>query len=207
MGGIFHPNGLAMKCMNWLADMCQIQLLWIFYSLRGGIVLGLFPATRAMFYMHRQLIMKNEVASLSQQFKMEYRQHFKRANQMGYVISGIGAFLMLYLRSTLLLKIDFAFYFIALAYALVVFFILLNLYMLVMLSHLKLDEKEVWRQALFVIFLSPGHTLLILLVLFAFFFMVRVIPVLTPVLLIAVLSYVVSYVALKAINKVICHYQ
>lgn len=207
MEGIFHPNGLAMKCMNWLADMCQIQLLWIFYSLRGGVVLGLFPATRAMFYVHRQLIMKNNAASLAQQFKIEYHQNFKRANQMGYLISGIGAMLIFYLRSTLLLKNSFAFYFVGLAYALIVFFVLLNLYMLVMLSHLNLDERKAWRQALLIIFLSPGHTLLILLLLFAFLYMARIVPVLTPAILVAVFAYFVSYVALNAINKLICHYQ
>ena len=151
--------------------------------------------------------MKKNTASLAQHFKVEYHQNFKRANQMGYLISGIGALLIFYLRSTLLLKNSFAVYFVGLAYALIVFFVLLNLYLLVMLSHLTLDERKAWRQALFIIFLSPGHTLLILLLLFAFLSMARVVPVLTPVVLVAVFSYFVSYVALKAINKMICHYQ
>lgn len=206
MEGFFHPNGLAMKVMNWITDMCQIQLLWLLYTLRGCIVLGFFPATRAMVTVHRQLIVKKESLSLVPAFKETYDNHFKTSNQLGYIMIVVGGFLIVYLRSTLLLTATVVPYFLGLAYALIAFFILLNLYVLVMLSHLTLETRKVWKQAILIIFLSPVHTLLILLVFFGFLAMTRVVPVLVPVILVAIFSYCVTYIALHAITKISCHY-
>jgi len=69
----------------------KTQLLWLMYTLKGGIVFGLFPATYTIIHLLLDIFFKqletDELSGLSQQYSTIYARYFKKSLALGYTIS------------------------------------------------------------------------------------------------------------------------
>lgn len=74
------------KIGNFLGDMFILQAYFIMYSLRGGIILGVFPSFLAVVDIISTKLYKDDSYILSYLFKNTYKENFKKANQVGWVI-------------------------------------------------------------------------------------------------------------------------
>lgn len=74
------------KIGNFLGDMFILQAYFIMYSLRGGIILGVFPSFLAVVDIISSKLYKDDSYILSYLFKNTYKENFKKANQVGWVI-------------------------------------------------------------------------------------------------------------------------
>lgn len=82
-----------------------IQLLWILFTLLGFVLLGVGPATYAMFFILRQWIRGNTDLPIFKSFLQAYRTGFKESVSIGifYLISGIILYVdLLYVQSQVL---------------------------------------------------------------------------------------------------------
>jgi uncharacterized membrane protein YesL len=62
------------------------NILWILFSLLGFVLIGIMPATAAMFAVMRKLIMEEEVESIFSLFWKKYKQEFVKVNLYGYLL-------------------------------------------------------------------------------------------------------------------------
>ena len=70
------------------------NILWILFSLLGFVLIGIMPATAAMFAVMRKLIIEEEVP-IFKLFWNKYKQEFVKANLYGYLLLlAIAAFLL-----------------------------------------------------------------------------------------------------------------
>ncbi|WP_018932132.1 YesL family protein [Gracilibacillus lacisalsi] len=80
-----------MEKLNWLVvwlwEIIKIQCYCYLYILRGGVVLGLFPAITATYACIRQLYIHNSYQPLKQSMKKYYKDNFKVANLTGWLLS------------------------------------------------------------------------------------------------------------------------
>lgn len=74
----------------WIMNIAYINLLWIAFTLLGLVVLGLLPATVAMFAVLRKWIMGNLDTSIFKMFRLFYRKEFLKSNVTGLVLFIIG---------------------------------------------------------------------------------------------------------------------
>ncbi|MER2059767.1 MAG: YesL family protein [Niallia sp.] len=80
---IYRGSDMIMK-------LAYLNLLWIGFSLLGGIILGVFPATVALFTVIRKWIMGNKDISIFQTFWQCYKRDFVGINVIGLVLGIIG---------------------------------------------------------------------------------------------------------------------
>ncbi|WP_052015619.1 DUF624 domain-containing protein [Alkalihalobacillus hemicellulosilyticus] len=48
------------RILRWILQLVAINLLWLFYSMLGLFIVGVFPATLAAFGLSRKLIMEQD---------------------------------------------------------------------------------------------------------------------------------------------------
>ncbi len=70
---------------GWFAKLVYLNILWIGFSLLGGLVLGLAPATMAMFAVSRNWTRGEQEFPLFALFWKKYREEFWAANAVGWL--------------------------------------------------------------------------------------------------------------------------
>src|SRR5690554_99319 len=71
----------------WFSNLAYLNLLWIVFTLLGGIILGFIPSTSALFSVIRQLLRKNdEEIPITKIFWTYYRKDFWKINRNFYLL-------------------------------------------------------------------------------------------------------------------------
>lgn len=77
-----------------IIDGLYLQLLFILYTLRGAIVLGVFPALASVFQViYLFFIRGKEYVKIREEYGQFYKKYFKMSNYLGYTMLAVGAFL------------------------------------------------------------------------------------------------------------------
>ncbi|MBM7579653.1 YesL family protein [Jeotgalibacillus terrae] len=71
---------------KWLWNLLILHALWIAFSLRGGILLGVFPSTSAVYAVVRDWQLKGGEVDMFRSFKRSYSSLFKTSNALGWTI-------------------------------------------------------------------------------------------------------------------------
>lgn len=96
LGGLLEACRIAVE---WTPRLLWLNLLWIGGSILGGLVLGVCPATAAMFAVVRTWVRRAEPAPTLRTFSRTYRQGFWQANLVGLVMAAAAAALIVDLRA------------------------------------------------------------------------------------------------------------
>lgn len=86
--------------LQWITKFVVLNILWFLYSLRGLAVLGVFPATAAALRVMKHWQNGEHDLPTGKMFKQYYKEDFRDANKMGWVLFSAGA--VLYLNYTLI---------------------------------------------------------------------------------------------------------
>lgn len=85
-----RKKGFLATMVEWgevIGNFFIIQFQFVIYTLRGGIILGVFPAVAATFnFMFQFFIDKDSMPPLMKGFSDSWKKHFKSANQVGYTL-------------------------------------------------------------------------------------------------------------------------
>lgn len=74
---------------EWIFRLTLLNLLWLAFTVLGAGVLGVFPATSAVFAVIRQYRLGHKEVYLYQCFKDYFKQDFVQANVLGYLFVGM----------------------------------------------------------------------------------------------------------------------
>ncbi len=88
---------------QWIYHLFLLQILPIFYTLKGFVLFGLFPAIASLFNVFYQWMAFGKVdLSITKTFKQFYKKYFWQANKLGWAFTTVGAVLLfdLYISST-----------------------------------------------------------------------------------------------------------
>lgn len=75
--------------LDWIMKLAYINILWVFFTLVGLVILGFMPASVAMHTVIRKLIMKKDI-SITRLFFHTYKKEFLKANLIGLLIVAVG---------------------------------------------------------------------------------------------------------------------
>lgn len=85
-----RKKGFIATMTEWgevIGNFFIIHLLFIINTLRGGIILGVFPSVAATFnFMFQFFIDKDSMSPLIKEFSNSWKKHFKMANKIGYAL-------------------------------------------------------------------------------------------------------------------------
>lgn len=78
---------------EWIMRLAYINILWIFFTILGLGLFGLFPATSAMFSVIRRLLVGDTDLPIFKSFYNYMKRDFKQANILGYILVVLGLLL------------------------------------------------------------------------------------------------------------------
>ncbi|WP_077623350.1 YesL family protein [Sediminibacillus massiliensis] len=156
-------SGLGfLKIPEWIVKFAYVNLLWVCFSLLGGIIFGLFPATTAMFAVVRKWLLGEADTPVLPTFWRFYKQDFIKSNLLGFILTAVGY--TLYLDYQLLDQAGVG-TFHWLHYLLLILtsmYILTLLYAFPVFVHYELNVLQVLKTALFVMIVSPLSTIMMI---------------------------------------------
>ncbi|KHF39106.1 YesL family protein [Halalkalibacter okhensis] len=188
--------------LEWITRFAYINLLWIFFTLAGGIILGLFPATIAMFSLIRQWLKGRSDLPVFHSFWQYYKSEFAKSNRLGillYLISFIFIFNIFFLQANIGELLTWT---AAPLLAGLLLFILILFYLFPAYVHFDLKVLQIIKNAFLTMLVSPLHTFFILVSLGAFYVIVTVIPPLGIVFGASFYSFITLWAALNAFGRI-----
>jgi len=187
--------------LQWIFRLVVLNVAWIFYSVLGLFVAGIFPATAAMLSVARKWILGEHDIKIFQTFKNAYRQEFATANILGWILTITGVILYVNFQlmknsvSVFSVVTPFAFYLI------VFFYMILLIWAFPMLVHYKATWRLHLKNAIIVGLSKIHYTLMCGLAIFAILYLSLSYPGIIPFFTISVLGIGVMWVTLRVFTK------
>jgi uncharacterized membrane protein YesL len=196
-----EPKGLMggfYRISEWIMRLAYVNLLWILFTLLGGIVLGIMPATVSLFTITRKWIMGEVDCEVFKLFWKTYKRNLIKANMLGIFLVAAGFALFLYYQSLQILPeqlsqiLQVFFYSILLILGVIVAFIF------PIFVHFHVRFAHYYKNALIIGLSFPHFAALMLFILSVFYVAYQFFPVLAlffgvsaPAYLLMVISYIV----------------
>ncbi|MEH7176882.1 YesL family protein [Neobacillus vireti] len=158
MGGFYRVS-------EWIMRLAYVNLLWIFFTLMGGIILGIMPATVGVFAVSRKWIMdKEEEVPVLKLFWQSYRSEFLRSNLLGWFLLIAGSILYTYHANLDLLPNQLQTIFQVIFYSVVIIIGITVSFIFPVLVHFDVNLKRSIKNAFLVGLTFPHYAILMLFI-------------------------------------------
>lgn len=198
-------EGFALKYYRftvWVVRLVYVNLLWILFTIIGLGVLGIMPATAAMFAVVRKWLRGEDDFPIFIAYKDAYKEEFLKANLLGYVLAIIGYILYLDIQIMQLQEGLFFQFFTYLVIVIFVFYFITLIYAFPMFAHMDLKIRDYLRWSLILGVTHPIITIFILIGLgIIYLFAIRLMPILFILLGLPLVTFVLSWGAKKIFDK------
>ncbi|MGM0523414.1 MAG: YesL family protein [Bacillota bacterium] len=87
-------KGKLYEVSEYITTLAYLNLLWLFFTLIGGVILGIHPATATLFITLRRCRKEDVYAVDFKSFKRDFKNEFKKANVIGVYLTGVLALLV-----------------------------------------------------------------------------------------------------------------
>jgi uncharacterized membrane protein YesL len=194
-------SSVLYRIFEWITRFAYMNLLWILFTLAGGIVLGFFPSTIAMFAIIRDWLRGKTDAPLFPSFLAYYKKEFWKSNRMGVIMIAAGSlssFNIWFSRAG----------FEALTWthipmlAFMLLFLLFLLYLFPVYVHYDLNVRQIIKQAFLLMLVNPVHTVLMILCLVSLFFIIQLLPALAFIFGGSSSAFIIMWLCLHAFNRI-----
>lgn len=75
-------NPVYVVC-DWFVKLAYLNFLWVIFTLAGGIILGIFPSTAALFAILSRMVRGDTANEILPTFAGTFKNEFKRSNKYG----------------------------------------------------------------------------------------------------------------------------
>jgi len=188
---------------KWVYKLVILHVIWILFSLLGLIVLGVFPATIAMFTVIRKWVKHDIDYSIFEIFLDTYKTEFWKGNGLGYILLFIGGLLYLDFRivqsfeNTLLALSGYFFL------CMLCLFAVVMLYVFPTYAHFQLSMFGYIKQAFLMTLINPPRSLVLFITSFAILVIMTQIPIIFAIFGISILAFVTMRFTLGTYYKVL----
>jgi uncharacterized membrane protein YesL len=194
-------TGIYNLC-KWITHFAYMNILWVLFTLLGGVVFGIIPSTVAMFAIARKTAMDEEDIPVFKTFWGTYRSEFLRSNLLGLILTGIG--LVWYFDLHFFRQFEGSIYTI-MNYAMMmlgmVFFILL-IYVFPVYVHYDLKLYQYLTYALKIGFLRPASVVFMFVGTVCTYYFLIYLPGLIPLFGISFFVYFNMWIAYKSFQNI-----
>ncbi|MBT2734429.1 YesL family protein [Bacillus sp. ISL-7] len=197
-------NGILNKfhsLSTWISNLAYINILWLTFTLLGGVLLGIFPATIAMFFIIKRMFLEKSDFSIIKEFTILYKKEFKKSNLLFFPFILLAIIIAADIR--FISSLDFAFnsLVVKLFYVLLFLLAMIFLYSLVVYIYGARGKKEIFKSSLYILFHNPMTNLYILTGLLLLHFLTLKVAGLSVVFSGSVFSLIVLMIVQKTAKK------
>lgn len=189
------------RMMEWITRMAYLNILWLSFTILGLVILGLFPATNAMFAIVRKWIIGETDIPVFKTFWKIYKQEFVKSNMLGYLVSSVGYILYMDFvilnasTSNLVNLLNIPILLLSLIYLLTMF------YIFPIFVHYDMKLFQVVKAAFFMMILNPLATFIMLLGSVSTYYIMINLQGLIPIFSGSVLALIIMMPAQHAFQK------
>ncbi|MGM0877560.1 MAG: YesL family protein [Bacillota bacterium] len=188
---------------EWGLNLFLLNILWILFTLLGLFVVGIFPATAALFAVMRKLTMESKDISVFKLFWNTFRTEFFKANLLGYIFLFIGFILYVDLRVVQQLDNNILHQALTIAlYILIFVYFLTLLYVFPIFVHFNMKTKEYLKHAIILAIARPIQSIFMVIGFIIVLFLLWRIPGLIPVFGVSLISFILMKIASISFPKI-----
>ena len=182
-----------------LLKIVYLNFLWLFFSMLGFFIFGLFPATIALFTVVRQLLLDVE-KPITQTFWQTYKKEWLRGN--GYAV--LTYVVLLILAVDFYMIYSFESLSILLIPTIIITFLIFGtlFFLFPVYVHFELSFFVLIKQAFLFTLTSPSTVFLNALLIVVMYGLFNIMPGAIPLFIGSVLSYFVMLFSIRAFKKV-----
>jgi uncharacterized membrane protein YesL len=195
-------NSAIYTIFEWITRFAFINILWVLFTLAGGILFGFFPSTVAMFAIVRNWLRGNTEEPVFSTFLTYFKREFWKSNRLGIVIIAIALLIGIdiwYIQMDL--RELFTWTHIPL-FAFMLLFLFFSFYLLPAFVHFDLSVRQLIKQAFLIMLIHPLHTLLMLLCLGSLFFIMYRVPALAFIFGGSAYAFITTWLSLHAFTRI-----
>ncbi|SFM18734.1 Uncharacterized membrane protein YesL [Gracilibacillus orientalis] len=181
---------------EWIFKILLLNLYWFIFSVLGLFIVGIFPATVALFATIRQDIKTEDDIKLFQQFIHYYKQEFIKSNILGYILTAATAVLLFnvqvlgrldssLLNSTLMVM----------TYILLAIIALVSVFIFPIYVHYHFSVLGYIKYSAILVIGKPLHTIAMLILIAATCYLYYIVPGFIPALGVSLLAYIIMRTA------------
>lgn len=189
------------RVANRMIELAYINILWIFFTLAGLGVFGIFPATTAMFGVIRKRIGKEADVKIFPAFWTLFRQDFLKANGLGLILVAIAYFLYFDIIFIQLNNGEFDYLLPFIAFILISY-IATSLFFFPVFVHFDLKFFHYIKQSFLIAITSPIEVVAIGAVVGVTYFLISIFPGAIPLFLGSVIAYLTTLISLRAFRRI-----
>ncbi|ULT56163.1 YesL family protein [Neobacillus drentensis] len=194
--------GKAYTGCEWVMKLAYVNILWVLFSLGGLILLGISPASVALFTILRKWLMNETDVPIFRTFLSTYKKEFVKSNQLGWIMGLIGMFL--YLDFKYLITVGGTIQYvlsIPLVIVTILFFITM-LYLFPVYVHYELRLIQYIKNSFYIGIINMHITILMIAVTILIGILYRSIPGIVPFFSISLFSLMVMTGAKQSFNRI-----
>lgn len=193
-------SGFIYSALEWITKFAYVNVLWIIFTLAGGIILGFYPATTALYAVVRDWLKGNTDAPIASSFLSFYKKDFIKSNKLGIFITALTLLVLLNLQyiqaSPALTWIHIP------LFAFVLLFVLFICYVFPAFVHFDITNRRVMHHAFLLLLVNPLHTAAMALMLAAAFFLMSLLPALLFIFGGSVFAFITMWICFHMLQKV-----
>ncbi|QFF97603.1 DUF624 domain-containing protein [Psychrobacillus glaciei] len=189
------------NALEWITRFAYLNLLWILFSLVGGMIFGIFPATVAMFAISREWLTGNTDKPLLKSFWEHYRKDFIKSNILGLFIAVIVFFVVMDIYYIQANNNELLTWTYIPLFAFMLLFTMFLFYLFPAFVHYDLKVLQVIKNSFLFMLISPVNSLLIILCLVPLFFLMRAFPALAFIFGGSSYAFITMWLSLHVFKK------
>lgn len=188
--------------LDWITKLAYINLLWIIFTLAGGVILGIYPATIAMFASVREWLHGKSDLPVLKTFWGFYKQDFLKSNLIGLFLNVLFAFILIdiyYIQVNLNESLSWTY---IPLFAFMIFVILFLLYIFPCFVHYDLKIVPLMKNALLIMIISPIHSFLMMVCIVSLIFIAQAIPALFFIFGSVTYAFITTWISQHAFDRI-----
>lgn len=195
-------TGVLYQICIWIMRLIYVNILWIAFTILGLFVLGIAPATTALFAVTRKWLMGEKEIDIFPTFWESYRNEFVTSNILLGILLVVGV--VLYIDYRILVDLEGQIYTILLVglLGLGLIYIFIFLFIFPVLAHYKLKTFQYLRQTFLIVISNPFRMLLTTVSIVLLMFILYKVPGLIPFYAGSFMSMMIMYVATTIFKKI-----
>ena len=195
----FGITGRLFRLCEVVMRLAYVNLLWILFTVLGLGLFGIFPATVALFAVTRKWVMGDHDIPIFSTFWHTYRKEFFKSTLLGFILFVIGYIIYVDL---MYLPTGGLYDFVRLGIVVCGFlYIIMMLYIFPIYVHFDWKHRLYIKYALLLGASHPHFTLLMIIGIGAWYYLVMSIPGLIPFFSVSILAYIMMWTVYLVVKR------
>lgn len=186
---------------NWILRISTLNLLWILFTIAGGFIVGIFPATVSAYIIIKSWLKGNVDISIFKSFKKTFKEEFITSNIIGLPLLVLGVILIIDYYILLNLNETWGTFILFLLIHITFIFIILIIYVFPIYTYYKCRIIKCYKLSILFGIRYPLHTVILIVNIIANFIIMLLVPGLIPFFSVILMFIFIEWYSSKLFRK------